>query len=81
MHCSIREAKKLGTAKVVDVDGSYLSWKHQKLQSEGLAVVPLGIPDMPLVGWESVTATNYMDMAKKMPCVTAGKIRCKYTIT
>ena len=57
----------------MDVDGSYLSRKHQKLESQGLAVVPLGIPDVPLLGWESVTVTNYMDMAKKIPCVTPGK--------
>lgn len=55
---------------VIDVDGSYLYRKEQKLKSQGINTLPLCLPALPLVGWESVGADNYMD--KNVPKVTPG---------
>ena len=68
----IREAKKNKTP-VIDVDGSYLFQKHQQLLSQGLPLVPLDIPSTPLTGWEPVNASNYFEMAKKIPHLTSGR--------
>ena len=67
----IREAKPAGD-KVVDVDGSYLWRKHQRLIESGINVVLVGIPSPPLTGWESVTEANHKEYANKIPQVTAG---------
>ena len=67
----IRDAKKEGM-KVIDVDGSCLYKKHQQLggvQSTDSDT----IPDVPLSGWETVDASNYSAMSKKIPRVTHGK--------
>ena len=60
----MREAKQSG-AKVVDVDGSYLYRKRQSMIAEGKPVAPLGIPDVPLTGWEVVDKSNYVELAKR----------------
>lgn len=54
----------------MDVDGSYLYRKWQKLHHEGITVAPLRLPSVPLAGWEIVDAANYLDMAKRIPRVT-----------
>lgn len=69
---SIRDAKKNKVA-VIDVDGSYLSRKHQQLQSEGVNVARLGIPAVPLLGWQSCNENNYHIVAQSMPKVMPGK--------
>ena len=57
---------------MIDVDGSCLYKKCQQFDS---ALNPDGstIPDIPLTGWETVDATNYNEMSKKIPRVTHGK--------
>ncbi len=83
MRARIRDVQASGVAKLVDVDGSYLFRKHQRLAHDGTQIPPL---DVPLVGWEPVNAGNYMDMAKKIPRVTHGKyrvleLRIRFTIS
>ena len=67
----IREAKVEGT-QVVDVDGSYLSRKHQELKNSGVDVVPLDPPSIPLVGWEKLLPKSYMTFSDKIPKMLAG---------
>jgi len=67
----ISEAKTCGMP-VVDVDGSYLVHKHQKLQQAGLNVAPLKLPSMPLTSWESIDDTNFKEATKNMPKLTSG---------
>lgn len=64
----------------MNVDGSYLYRKWQKLQDEGITVAPLGLPSIPLAGWEIVNATNYLDMAKRIPRVTHGMKKAVYAM-
>ena len=71
MVCRIREAKQSGD-KVVDVDGSYLWRKYQRVSENGVSVFPVGAPSPPLTGWESVTEANHKEYADKIPQVTAG---------
>ena len=59
--------------KVVDVDGSYLYLKQQKLISDGISVVPVSHPPPPpMMGWEIVNAENYKEYGSKIPKVTQG---------
>ena len=69
--CRIREARLSGD-KVVDVDGSYLWRKYQRVSESGANVVPVGVPSPPLTGWQSVTEANHKEYADKIPQVTAG---------
>ena len=57
---------------IVDVDGSYLYRKEQRLISQGVSTLPLPIPAVPLRGWEVVSADNYR--AKNVPKVMSGKV-------
>ena len=60
---------------IVDVNGSYLHRKEQKLNSQGLKTSPLSLPGLPLTGrWEIVTADNYKE--KNVPNVTPGLYAC-----
>ena len=59
-------------AKVIDVDGTYLYKKHQRLALKDANVAPLTLPIPPLCGWESVTESNVKALAKKVPRVTSG---------
>ena len=69
----IRLAREEGVA-VVDVDGSYLTQKLDKLKQSGLKIIPspLEFPSPPLSGWEIVSADNCEDIATRMPRVTPG---------
>ena len=44
----------------MDVDGSYLSRKHQELLAAGVSVVPLGPPTLPPSGWITMRARQTM---------------------
>ena len=46
---------------VIDVDGSYLVSKHQKLGK----CSPLTLPSPPLTSWESIDDANFKEAAKK----------------
>lgn len=63
----VREVKRTGK-KIVDVDGSYI---YRKYHHHPGVVFPT--PDPPLTGWETVSDTNYTEMASKLPKVTHGK--------
>ena len=65
----VRKARQSG-AKVVDVDGSYMYRKQQSLIDNGQSVAPLGVPGIPLTGWNVVDKGNYAEVAKEIPCVT-----------
>lgn len=54
---------------VIDVDGSYLYRKQQKQTTE---ITATALPSEPLAGWESITADNCEEMAKKIPPVMPG---------
>ena len=69
----IRDAMKQG-AKVVDIDGSYLAQKHEKLRLSGMQLAPLGMPPPPPTGWVTVDTSNYQDLAKKIPRMSPGNI-------
>ena len=58
--------------KVIDVDGSYLARKHQKLQVDGVNVAPLDIPPVPPSGWDALSETNFKEARGKMPKMTSG---------
>ena len=74
----IREVKKQDL-KVIDVDGSYLARKRQKLQDSGIATAPLDLPSVPPSGWESVSTINYKTFADKIPRMTPGIMACELT--
>ena len=59
---------------VIDVDGSYLHRKEQKLNSQGVKTLQLSLPGLPLTGWETFTADNYKE--KTIPKVTPGLYMC-----
>ena len=60
MICRIHEAKQTGD-RVTDVDVLYLWRKYQRMSKSGVSVVPVGVPSMPLTGWESVTEANHKE--------------------
>ena len=74
--CRIREAKLSGD-KVVDVDGSYLWRKYQRVSESDANVVPVGVSSPPLTGWQSVMEANHKEYADKIPQVTAGLLAKK----
>ena len=59
---------------MVDVDGSYLFRKHQRLAESGMKVAPLDIPPPPISGWTLVTEENVHSVAQEVPKVTSGNI-------
>ena len=76
MEFSIFRVRRLRElrVKVVDVDGSYLYRKRERMVASGKDVAPLDLPCAPLSGWEVVNKDNYKEKAKDLPCVTPGKI-------
>ena len=71
--CRVREAVQ-AKLPVIDVDGSYLYRKQQRLGS-GSHCTPSPIL---LTGWESVSAENAREMSVKIPRVTQG-VLCNST--
>ena len=55
---------------IVDVDGSYMYRKQQKLAPEEVNTQPLSLPDVLLTAWEVVDASNFKD--KHVPQLTHG---------
>ena len=55
--CRINEAREK-KEKVIDVDGSYLYKKIERLNEAGVKVDPVGHPPIPISGWETVSADN-----------------------
>ena len=58
---------------VIDVDGSYLYWKQQKLSA---TFTSSGLPKALVTGWETVSAENCEEIGKKIPPVMPGLQYC-----
>ncbi len=56
----------------VDVDGSYLFRKYQRLRDAGENVRFQSIPPVPISGWSKMTKVNYEALAPSIPPVTHG---------
>ena len=54
----------------MDIDGTYLERKRQKLLSLNVPVEPLPCPAFPLCGWQTVQKENAKEVAKDMPSVS-----------
>ena len=69
---------------MVDVDGSYMFRKHQRMAESGVNVAPLGIPPPPISGWDSVTEDNFRSLSGDIPRVTSGEyimsMRCMHVL-
>ena len=69
---------------MVDVDGSYMFLKHQRVAESGVNVAPLGIPPPPISGWDSVTEENFRSLSGDIPRVTSGEyimsMRCMHVL-
>ena len=61
----VRKAKA-DRVEVIDVDGTYLERKRQKLLSANINVAPLPHPAFPLHGWTTVEESNSKDIAKQL---------------
>ena len=60
---------------VVDVDGSCLYKKCQRLEKRSRSRPDLNLsPSPPLSGWETVSETNAAMLSKKLPYVTNGTV-------
>ena len=59
---------------VVDVDGTYLEKKCQKLLSSNIAVAPLLTPSFPLHGWTEVNDDNAQSITTDMPAVSPSTL-------
>ena len=57
---------------VVDVDGSYLYRKYQRLTESGKDVAHPDYPSPPPSGWKVVNENTYKDIAPSIPLVTTG---------
>ena len=59
--CDIYRVRKVGKsgAKIIDVDGSYVYRKYQRLINSGESVSPPGVPMPPFCGWEPINENNY----------------------
>ena len=60
---------KAENATVIDVDGTYLERKRQKLLASNISVEPLPHPIYPPLGWQTVLEQNQKEIALQMPCV------------
>ena len=69
-HDRIQRAKAEGIG-VVNVDGSQLEKKRQRLVQSNMIVPPLPLPTDPPYGWLCITQQN---MAKHIPCVTPATL-------
>lgn len=58
----------------MDLDGSYLYKKCQRLEDSGLVVATLDHPSAPITGWEPVNEANANIIAEKIPRVTSGTV-------
>lgn len=61
---------KLEGTQVVDVDGTYLERKRQKLLSQHSSVALLPRPSFPTIGWKLITLDQQQEMPAEMPSVS-----------
>ena len=71
VQCRIKKAKQ-ERLRVIDVDGSQLERKRQRLQlsDSSICIPPLPLPPDPPSGWRSVSQLNVSTMAQYIPHVT-----------
>ena len=60
------------SAPLVDVDGSFLYKKYEKMTKGGKNVCGLPVPSPPVSGWTAMDSRNYQSIALSLPCVTQG---------
>ena len=65
---------KLEGAQVVDVDGTYLERKRQKLLSQHSSVALLPRPSFPTIGWKLITLDQQQEMPAEMPSVSQSTL-------
>lgn len=65
---------KLEGTKVVDVDGTYLERKRQKLLSQHSSVALLPRPSFPAIGWKLITLDQQQEMPAEMPSVSQSTL-------
>ena len=58
---------------VIDVDGSYLTRKMEKMEDSGVNTAPLKLPSISPIGWNVVSSDNYQDFAVKIFKMMAGR--------
>ena len=63
----------------VDVDGSYTYRKQLKANAKSTENTIVST-DVPLAGWESITAANCEEMAKTIPAVMPGMCHIKCVV-
>ena len=73
VYCRVKQAEEEATA-VVDVDGSYLYRKYQRLVEYGKDATQPDHPRSPPSGWKVVNERTYKDIAPSIPLVTTGTI-------
>ena len=61
---------KIDKASVLDIDGTYLERKRQKLLSSNVRVASLPRPAFPLTGWQTVDEKSSEEVTKEMPIIT-----------
>ncbi len=59
---------------VVDVDGTYLEKKRQRLLLSNIAVAPLSTPSYPLHGWTEVNDDSTQRIVKDMPSLSPSTL-------
>ena len=59
---------------IIDVDGSHLYKKRQRMIAQGEQPAPLGPPPPPPSGWIVVTAENHVTLGSNIPPVSAGML-------
>ena len=72
VHTRIHQAISEATP-VIDVDGSYLHRKYQRLTEAGVHVARLDLPSPSLTGWEQVTEGNVTSLSLDVPRTTSGE--------
>ena len=65
---------KLEGTQAVDVDGTYLERKRQKLLSQHSSVALLPHPSFPTVGWKLITLDQQQEMPAEMPSVSQSTL-------
>ena len=71
VYSRVNQAEEESTP-VVDVDGSYLYRKYQKLAGSGKDVAQPDHPSPPPSGWQNLNENTYKDITPSIPLVTTG---------
>ena len=61
-------------ARVIDVDGTYLERKLQKLLCQHSSVAPLPCPSFPTVGWKMINLQQPQESLPEMPSTSQSTL-------